>query len=359
MPGFVDSHTHLVFSGDRVDDFEQRLRGRTYEEIASSGGGIRRTARLVREASEADLERQAACALGRFATHGTTTIEAKTGYGLDPAGELKLLKVMRRLSRPGSSPVEIVPTLLAAHALPPEYHGRSSEYIDLMAKELVPAAASDGLAEFIDCFCDRGALGVDDCRRLLEAGRRHGLIPRVHAEQFAHSGATTMAVEVGAASADHLDHVTDAGIETLAASETLAVLLPGVNFFLGIKHYPPARRLIECGAAVALATDFNPGSCPTPNMQLVLSMACTAMGFTPAEAIAAATINGAAAIRRADRMGSLEPGKQADLVVMDVDDYRKIPYYFGVNHCLATVKGAQIVYQHDLVLSRSTLARPA
>lgn len=343
MPGFVDSHTHLVFAGSRIDDFVERLRGRTYEEIAATGGGIRRTARLVSEASEADLERQAARFLDRFAAYGTTTLEAKTGYGLDPANELKLLRVMRQLAR--SAPVTIVPTLLAAHALPPEYQGRAGEYLDLVATEIIPAAAAGHLAEFIDCFCDRGAFTVEECRRLLEAGKRHGLVPRLHAEQLAPTGAARLAVELGAASADHLDRVDDTAIGLLARSNTIATLLPGVNFFLGLKEYPPARRLIEAGVAVALATDFNPGSCPAFNMQFVLSVASTAMGMTPAEAVVAATINGACALGRADRLGSLEPGKQADLLVMDVDDYRKIPYYFAVNHCVMTVKHGRIIYQ--------------
>lgn len=343
MPGFVDSHTHLVFAGSRVDDFVERLRGRTYEEIAAAGGGIHLTARRVSGTSETDLERRAAGFLEEFAAHGTTTLEAKSGYGLDPANEFKLLRVMRRLAE--NAPVEIAGTLLAAHALPQEYQGRAEEYINQIADQLIPAAARDRLSEFIDCFCDRGAFTVDECRRLLRAGQRHGLVPRLHAEQLAPTGAARLAVELGAASADHLDRIDDAGIDAVAGSNTIATLLPGVNFFLGLKQYPPARRLIEAGAAVALATDFNPGSCPTLNLQLVMSVASTAMRMSPAEAIAAATINGACALGRASRLGSLEPGKQADLVVMDVDDYREIPYYFGVNHCVMTVKAGRIIYQ--------------
>jgi imidazolonepropionase len=342
MPGFVDSHTHLVFAGSRVEDYEQRIRGKTYEEIAAAGGGIRLSARLLRQASPRELVAQASWFLGEFAAHGTTAIEVKTGYGLDVSGEMKILKVIGQLRR--ISPLELVPTLLAAHALPAEYKGRSKAYVNLMARRLIPAVARKKLAEFVDCFSDRGAFSVAECRRLLAAGVRHGLIPRLHAEQLSRTGASRLAVELGAASADHLDHVTDADIRALARSDVIVTLLPGANFHLGLRRYPPARRLIEAGAAVALATDFNPGSSPTLNMQFILSLACTAMRMTPAEAISAATINAAYSLRRGHRLGSLEPGKQADLAVMDVSDYREIPYYFGWNHCVLTVKRGRIVY---------------
>jgi imidazolonepropionase len=342
MPGFVDSHTHLVFAGSRVEDYVQRIRGKTYEEIAAAGGGIRLSARLLRQASRRELVVQASWFLGEFAAHGTTTVEVKTGYGLDVAGEMKILRVIGQLRR--ISAVELVPTILAAHALPPEYKGRSKAYINLMARRLIPAVARKKLAEFVDCFSDRGAFSVAECRRLLAAGVRHGLIPRLHAEQLSRTGASRLAIELGAASADHLDRVSDADIRALANSDVVATLLPGANFHLGIGTYPPARRLIEAGAAVALATDFNPGTSPTLNLQFILSLACTAMRMTPAEAISAATINAACSLRRAHRLGSLEPGKQADLAVMDVSDYREIPYYFGWNHCRLTVKRGRIIH---------------
>lgn len=345
MPGFVDCHTHLVFSGSRVEDYERLLRGKTYEEIARAGGGIALSAQRVRQGSMRELAAQACRFLAEFAAHGTTTVEVKTGYGLDISGEMKILKVIRQLRR--ISPLELVPTLLAAHALPPEYQGRSKAYVNLMARRLIPVVARKGLAEFVDCFSDRGAFSVAECRRLLVAGARHGLIPRVHAEQLSRTGASRLAVELGAASADHLDHVTDADIRALAGSRVVATLLPGANFHLGVGTYPPARRLIEAGAAVALATDFNPGSSPTLNMQFILSLACTAMRMMPAEAVSAATINAACSLRRADRLGSLEPGKQADLAVMDVRDYREIPYYFGWNHCVLTVKRGRIIYSRQ------------
>ena len=341
MPGFVDSHTHLVFAGSRVGDYEARLRGETYEEIARAGGGIKLSAERVRQATIDSLVRQAQGFLEQFATHGTTTLEVKTGYGLEITQELKLLEVIRRLRN--TSQLELVPTLLAAHALPPEYSGKSDDYIEIVIRDLIPAVARKRLAEFIDCFCDRGAFSVDQCRRVLAAGKQQGLIPRLHAEQLTRTGASRLALEFKAASADHLDQLSSADIRVFAGSDVVATLLPGANFHLGLKNYPPARKLIEAGAIVALATDFNPGTSPTPSMQFILSVACSAMRMTPAEAIAAATINAAWALRRADRLGSLEPGKQADLIVMDVSDYREIPYYVGVNHCRMTVKAGKVV----------------
>ena len=342
MPGFVDSHTHLVFAGSRVDDFEERLRGRTYEEIAASGGGITLSARLLGEASTRQLCARACHFLDQLAAHGTTTVEVKTGYGLTVANEMKTLRAIQRLRK--QSPLEIVPTLLAAHAVPAEYKKRPGSYVDLLARRLLPAVAKNRLAEFIDCFCERVAFSVADCRRALEAGLRHGLIPRLHAEQLSRTGGARLAIELDAASADHLDHVNRSDIGALARSGVVATLVPGANFHLGLRTYPPARRLIEAGAAVALATDFNPGTSPTLNMQFILSLACSALRMTPAEAIAAATINAAYSLRRAGRLGSLEPGKQTDLAVMDVDDYRKIPYYFAWNHCVMTVKRGRIIY---------------
>ena len=342
MPGFVDSHTHLVFAGNRVDDYERRLRGATHEEIARAGGGIAFSARLLRGATKRYLVAHANRFLKEFAAHGTTTVEVKTGYGLDVANELKILEVIRYLRR--ISPLELVPTLLATHVLPLEYRGRAKVYVDLMTKKLLPTVARKRLAEFVDCFCDRGAFSVEDCRKLLSAGARHGLMPRVHAEQLSRTGASRMAVELGAASADHLDHVTDRDVRALANSAVVATLVPGANFHLGLCRFPPARRLIDAGAAVALATDFNPGTSPTLNMQFILSLACSAMRMTPAEAISAATINAAYSLGRADRLGSLEPGKQADVIVMDVSDYREIPYYFAWNHCVLTVKRGRVIH---------------
>ncbi len=342
MPGFVDPHTHLVFAGDRVGDYEKRIQGRSYQEIAAEGGGIRHTARLFARASAHSLEAQASRYLSHFAEHGTTTVEIKSGYGLDVATEIKAMEVIRHLRK--TSPIEIVPTLLAAHALPKRFEGRRGEYLDLIARELIPQVAKRKLAEFVDCFCDRGAFSVAECRRVLRAARLRGFKLRVHADQLEQTRATRLAVEMGAASADHLDRIHALDINELAASDTVAVLIPAANFFLGLKNYAPARRLIDAGAAVALATDFNPGTSPTVNMQFILSLACGYLRMTPAEAIVAATINAAYSLGRADRLGSLEPGKDADIIVMDVDDYRAIPYYVGWNHCAMTIRRGRIIY---------------
>ena len=241
MPGFVDSHTHLVFAGSRVEDYEKRLQGKSYEEIACAGGGIRLSAQRVREASINELVRQGEGFLKQFAAHGTTTLEVKTGYGLEVTQELKLLEVIRRLRK--TSALELVPTLLAAHALPPDYAGRPAAYIKTVVRELIPVAARKKLAEFIDCFCDQGAFSVEDCRKVLTAGKEQGLIPRLHAEQLTRTGASRLAVELEAASADHLDQFSDADVQALARSEVVATLLPGANFHLGLKAYPPARKL--------------------------------------------------------------------------------------------------------------------
>jgi len=369
MPGFVDSHTHLIFAGSRVNDYELRLRGKTYEEIARAGGGIQSSAQKIRKASVSSLAQQARKFLDQFAAYGTTTVEVKSGYGLDIAQELKILRVIRKLQ--AGVDLDLVPTLLALHALPASFHGRSHQYVDQVIKRLIPLAAGldvtpglssahaalkggattlrdraakEQLAEFIDCFCDRGAFSVEDCRRVFDAGRRFGLVPRIHAEQLSRTGAALLGIECGAASADHLDKLSAADIRALARSNVIATLLPGANFHLGMRQYPPARELIAAGAAVALATDFNPGTSPTLNMQFILSLACTQLGMTPAEAITASTINGACALRRAGRLGSLEAGKQADLIALDVGDYREIPCYFAVNHCVMTVKHGRIVY---------------
>ena len=373
MPGFVDSHTHLIFAGSRVNDYELRLRGKTYEEIAQAGGGIQSSAQWVRKASIQSLARQAAGFLDQFAAHGTTTVEVKSGYGLDIKQELKILRAIRKLQE--SSRLDLVPTLLALHALPPAYRGKSAQYVDEVIAKLIPLAAGATvtpdvepgfspaqaalkgcpttpksqparakLAQFIDCFCDRGAFSVEDCRRVFDAGRKFGLTPRIHAEQLARTGAVRLGIECGAASADHLDRLSQADIRALAGSDVVATLLPGANFHLGVKQYPPARKLIDAGAAVALATDFNPGTSPTVNMQFILSLACAQMRMTPAEAISASTINAAHALRRAHRIGSLEAGKQADLIVMDVEDYREISYYFAMNHCVMMVKRGRFIY---------------
>jgi imidazolonepropionase len=342
MPGFVDSHTHLIFAGNRVEDFERRIRGASYEELARTGGGIQHSARLVAGASESELRNVALRFIQQFAAHGTTTVEVKSGYGLTLEGELKILSVIRSLQR--DTPLELVPTLLAAHALPWNFAMRRGAYLRRTLQRLIPEVARQKLAAFVDCFCDRGAFTVEECRRIFAEAAQRGLIPRLHAEQLARTGGTRLAIPLGAASVDHLDHVNRADIRDLARSNTVATLLPGSNFHLGLAHYAPARKLIDSGAVVALATDFNPGTSPTLNMQFILALACSQMRMTPAEAISAATLNAAYSLRISDRVGSLEPGKQADLIVMDVADYREIPYYFAWNHCVMTVKRGRVIH---------------
>ena len=350
LPGFVDSHTHLVFAASRAAEYEQRIAGATYEQIARAGGGILNSVRKLRAMPAAELKSRALANLAQFAAHGTTTIEAKSGYGLDWASERKILLALRELAR--EQPVEIVPTFLGAHVLPPEFRGKNKfadDYVELICREWLPRVAAENLAEFCDVFCDRGAFTVAQSRRILTAARACGLGLRLHAEQLAHTGAARLAVELRAASADHLEKLTAADIRALAKSDVTCTMLPGCCFHLGLAHYAPARRLIEAGAIVALATDFNPGTSPTLSMPMILSLACTQMRMTPAEAIAAATINAAYSLGRHDRVGSLEVGKFADLALFDVADYREIPYYFGVNHCVLTLKRGRIIYSGGIL----------
>lgn len=342
LPGFVDSHTHLIFPASRADEYEQRISGKTYEQIARAGGGIRATVGALRHTSTKMLSEGASMHLREFAAHGTTTIEAKSGYGLDWKNELKILTVLQQLHQ--DQPLDIVQTFLGAHAVPPEFRKRPDAFVDLLVKGWIPAVATAGLAEFCDVFCDRGAFTLTQARRILAAGRACGLVPRIHAEQLSHTGAAHLAIEMQAASADHLDNVDRADIRALSASSVVCTLLPGCSFHLGVPNYAPARALIDAGAIVALATDFNPGTSPTVSMPMILSLACTQMRMTPAEAIAAATINPAYSLRQQGRVGSLEVGKYTDLAAFDVADYREIPYYFGVNLCSMTMKRGVVIH---------------
>jgi imidazolonepropionase len=345
LPGLIDSHTHLIFPASRAAEYEQRIAGATYEEIARQGGGILSTVRALRRAKPSALKTRALAALRQFAAHGTTTLEAKSGYGLDTKSELGTLRLLRELHQ--EQPLDIHPTFLGAHVVPPEFRGRADAYVEFLVQKLIPSVAFAGLAEFCDVFCDRGAFGVAQARRVLLAGRACGLVPRLHAEQLARTGAARLAVEVEAASADHLVKINPAGIRALASSNVVATLLPGCSFHLGLAEYAPARKLLTAGAVVALASDYNPGTSPTLSLPMVMSLACSQMRMTPAEAIAAATINAAYSLRRHDHIGSIEVGKYADLAIFDVEDYREIPYYFGVNHCVTTIKRGEIVYSRE------------
>jgi imidazolonepropionase len=348
LPGFADSHTHLVHAASRAEEYELRIQGASYEEIARKGGGILNSVKRLRAATSDALKRRALGALQEFAAYGTTTVEAKSGYGLDVASELKILQLHRELNQ--AQPLEIVSTFLGAHVVPAEYRGTpdgAERYVELLTDQLLPEVVNEGLAEFCDAFCDRGAFTRSQSKRILSEGKQHGLTPRLHAEQLTRTGAAQLAVELGAASCDHLEHINSGDIRRLAESRTVATLLPGCDFHLGWKEYAPARKLIEAGAIVALATDYNPGTCPTVSMPMILSLACTQLRMTPAEAIAAATINAAFGLRRDKRIGSLEAGKQADLSVFAVEDYREIPYYFGMNRCWMTMKRGEIIYTQD------------
>ena len=342
LPGFVDSHTHLIFPASRAAEYERRISGATYENIAHAGGGIRSTVGQLRRAPAKSLRARALANLREFAAHGTTTIEAKSGYGLDWKSELKSLTLVCELHQ--EQPVDIASTFLGAHVVPPEYRKRPKAYIELLVRRWIPTVATAGLAEFCDVFCDRGAFTVAQARRILAAGRACGLVPRIHAEQLAHTGAARLAIEMQAASADHLEKIDSRDIRALSLSNVVCTMLPGCCFHLGLAHFGPARKLIDAGAIVALATDFNPGTSPTLSMPMILSLACAQMHLTPAEAISAAIINPAYSLRRHDRVGSLEVGKYADLAAFDVDDYREIPYYFGVNLCNLTMKRGAIVH---------------
>jgi imidazolonepropionase len=346
LPGFVDSHTHLIFPASRAAEYEQRNSGATYEEIARSGGGIRSSVKGLRRASASTLKARALKNLREFAAHGTTTIEAKSGYGLEWKSELKILEILYDLNQ--EHPLDIRATFLGAHVVPPEFRRRPEAYIDLLVRRWIPTVATAGLAEFCDVYCDRGAFTVAQARRILMAGRACGLVPRIHAEQLAHTGAARLAIELQAASADHLEQIDRNDIRALGLSNVVCTLLPGCCFHLGLKDYAPARKLIEAGAVVGVATDFNPGTSPTLSMPMILSLACTQMRMTPAEAITAATINPAYSLRLHDRVGSLEVGKYADLAAFDVADYREIPYYFGVNLCSFTMKRGAILHKKNL-----------
>jgi imidazolonepropionase len=338
LPGFVDAHTHLVFAGNRLDDFERRARGESYEQIAKAGGGIWSTVEKTRTASEAALFARATKHAEWFVKCGTTTVEAKSGYGLTLDDELKILRVMQRLNR--ETPLEVVPTFLGAHAVPRD--SSAGEHVDLVINEMLPRVAKEKLAEFCDVFCERGYFDVEQSRKILSAAKKLGLKLRGHVDQLTNSGGAKLMAELGAATADHLEKTDEQGIAALKTANVQPVLLPGSAYALGSTSYPRAREIIEAGLPVVLATDFNPGSSPTPSMSMVLSLACTQMKMSPAEAITASTINAAYSLSR-DDIGSLEAGKLANVAVFDCEDYRELAYWFGFPQAHAVfVRGKQI-----------------
>jgi len=330
LPGFVDAHTHPVFAGTRIDEFEERSRGATYQEIAARGGGIQSTVNRTRAASIDELVTTGRRYADWFLRGGTTTIEAKSGYGLSLEDELKILRAIKRLDQ--EMPLRYVPTFLGAHSIPPEYRSRRDDYVSLIIDEMLPQVVRERLAEYCDVFCEEKVFTTDESWKILSAARCHGLGLRMHADQLSLSGGAKLAAELGTVTADHLEHTDAAGIEALRQAGVQPVLLPGSVYALGSQRYPAAREMIDAGLAVVLATDFNPGSSPTPSMTMILSLAATHMKMTPAEAISAATINAAYTLNRGDKLGSLELGKIADFVIHDAGDYRELAYFFGIEH---------------------------
>jgi len=349
LPGFVDSHTHPAFAAPRLFDFEKRISGAIYEEIAQAGGGIRSSVDAVRKIRRADLASKILTVFDAMAVHGTTAVEAKSGYGLSTEDEITSLAAIRDAANrwPGTA----VPTFMGAHVVPREYDDRPEQYVRLIEQEMVPQVARRRLARFVDVFVEASAFNSKSAERIFTAAHEQKLGIRAHACQLTPASIAPL-MRFRPASLDHLDHIDDREIPLLVASETVATLLPGANYFLGLTRYPPARKLIEAGVAVALASDYNPGTSPTLSMQMVLSLACTQMRMSPAEAITAATINGACALRLGNTKGSIEAGKDADLAIFDVSDYREVCYWFGANLCSAVILNGHL-------RTRDRLARPA
>jgi imidazolonepropionase len=337
LPGFVDAHTHLVFAGNRLDDFERRARGEAYEQVAKAGGGIWSTVEKTRAASDVDLLAQAKRHANWFLKCGTTTVEAKSGYGLAVEDELKILRVMQRLNQESS--LEIVSTFLGAHAIPRD--SSPDKYVDLVINEMLPRVASEKLAEFCDIFCERGYFDIEQSRKILTAAKKLGLKLRMHVDQLTNSGGAKLAAELGATTADHLEKTDEQGIAAMKTANVQPVLVPSSVYALGSTCYPRAREMIQAGLAVVLATDFNPGSSPTPSMPMVLSLACTQMKMSPAETVTASTINAASSLSRGDKIGSLEPGKLANFAIFDCEDFRELAYWFGFPQTHAVYVGGE------------------
>jgi imidazolonepropionase len=339
-PGFVDCHTHPVFANTREDEFEMRIKGKTYQEIAQSGGGIKSSVRSLRAKTKEELIKLALPRLDRMLSYGTTTIEAKSGYGLSLEDEIKMLEVIRELNK--IHPIDLIPTFLGAHEIPEEYKNNRREYIKLITEKMIPEVAKRKLAVFCDVFCEKGVFDIEESREILKAAKNYGFKLKLHADQLSALGGSKLAAELGTISADHLEYIGDDGIERMKEAGVIGVLLPGACFGLGIKEYPPARKMIEKGLPVALATDFNPGSSMTESMPMILSLACLMMRMTPAEAIVASTINSAYAVDKASDLGSIEVGKKADLVIWNVRSYKEIPYHFGVNLVDQVIKNGKV-----------------
>ncbi len=340
LPGFVDCHTHPVFAGTREEEFERRIQGKTYQEIAKAGGGIKSSVRALRSKSKEELVQLTLHRLDRMLSYGTTTIEAKSGYGLSLEDEIKMLEVIAELNQ--IHPIDLIPTFLGAHEVPEEYEDRRSEYIELITQKMVPEVAKRKLAVFCDIFCEKGAFEIEESKQILTAAKNHGFKLKLHAEQLSALGGAKLAAELGAISADHLEFIDDEGIKMMKESGVIGVLLPGACFGLGMREYPPARKMIDQGLPVALATDFNPGSSMTESVPIIMSLSCLMMRMTPAEALVASTINSAHAVDKAKEVGSIEKGKKADLVIWNVQNYKEIPYHYGVNLVDQVIKDGRV-----------------
>ncbi len=340
LPGFVDSHTHMMFAGSRVDEFAMRARGQSYRQIAEQGGGIVSTVNAVRATDKRDLKRSTARYLSELLRNGTTTVEIKSGYGLSPEAEIRMLEAIHELEV--EEIIGIVATFIGAHAVPPEFAGNREGYVAQVLDKMMPYIGKKKLARFCDVFCEEAYFDAETSERILLAGKSHGMTPKIHAEELSRSGGAAVAAKVGAVSADHLEHVSDQDVAALRGAGVVATLLPGVSFFLN-HGYAPARKLIDGGVPVAIATDFNPGSCMSYSMPMMMTIACTQMRMTPEEALCAATLNGAAALGISDDTGSIEVGKRGDLLVANVPDYRYLAYHFGANHVSMTIKNGTIL----------------
>jgi imidazolonepropionase len=344
-PGFVDPHTHPVFFGTRENEFEMRIQGKSYREIAEAGGGIRYSVRQLRSASKEQLIYHALPYLDRFIQHGTTTIEAKSGYGLSLEDEIKSLEVIQELNR--IHPIDLIPTFLGAHEIPDEYRHRREKYIDLILNEMIPLVAERKLAEFCDIFCEEHVFNLKESEKILTAALDHGFKIKIHADQLTAGGGAELAAKLGAVSADHLDYITAEAIERLKSSETIPVLLPGAVFFLGLQRYAPARKMLDAGLPVTLATDFNPGSCMTESMPLIMTLGCIYLKMLPAEVWLATTVHAAQAVSRRGTIGSLDPGANADIVIWNIPNYKYLPYHFGVNLVDQVIKNGNIVWKNS------------
>jgi imidazolonepropionase len=346
MPGLIDSHTHLIFAGSRESEFEQRIQGLSYLEIAEGGGGILSTVEATRKASFEELFSLGKRRLDWMMAKGVTTIEAKSGYGLSLPDEMKILKVMKALKE--SHPMDIVPTFLGAHTVPKEFRNDRAGYIDLLTEEMIPRVAHEEVAEFCDVFCEEKAFTLKESKKILETGKRYGLKPKIHADQLNHGSGAELAAEIGAFSADHLEYVSKEGIKKMSEKGVVAVLLPGASFFLSMKKYPPAREMIQEGVNVSLATDLNPGSSMTESLTLMMTMGCTMFKMIPKEVIQATTLNAAKSMGREEEIGSLEVGKKADILLLDIPNYRYLPYHFGVDHTELVIKKGKVVYKRSM-----------